>query len=92
MNDVPGWIRLLYKRHAAEYALHTAFLLEHIRGLIAEEADAQQTVANSYVELQCANSNRMINKPWLGRSSASVSLGCRRICLRWSVSSLMIPT
>jgi hypothetical protein len=41
MNDVPGWIQLLYKRHTPEYALQTAFLLDFVRGSVAEQADAQ---------------------------------------------------
>jgi len=41
MNDRPGWIQLLYERHTASYALHTAFLLKFVNGLIIEEADAQ---------------------------------------------------
>jgi hypothetical protein len=41
MNDRPGWIQLLYERYTASYALHTAFLLKFVNGLVAEEADAQ---------------------------------------------------
>jgi hypothetical protein len=41
MNDRPGWIQLLYKRHNAEWALHTAFLLSFYQHLVAEEADTQ---------------------------------------------------
>jgi hypothetical protein len=41
MNDRPGWIRLLYKRHNAWQTLHTAFLWNHFRIFVAEEADAQ---------------------------------------------------
>jgi hypothetical protein len=41
MNDRPGWIQLLYERHTAGWALHTAFLLEFHQNLVAEEVDAQ---------------------------------------------------
>jgi hypothetical protein len=41
MNDRPGWIQLLYKRHTAGYALSTAFLLDFMTEFIAGEADAQ---------------------------------------------------
>jgi hypothetical protein len=41
MKDRPIWIQLLYKRHSASYALHSAFLLEFVNGLVVAEADAQ---------------------------------------------------
>ena len=41
MHDRPGWIQLLYKRDNAEWALHTAFLLNSFKDFVAEEADAQ---------------------------------------------------
>jgi len=41
MNDRPGWIQLLYERHTAGWALHTAFLLNFHQDFVAEEADAQ---------------------------------------------------
>ena len=40
MHDHPGWIQLLYKRHSAWHALHTAFLLNSTNDNIAEQVDA----------------------------------------------------
>lgn len=37
-DSVAGWIRLLYKRHSASHALHSAFLLNLTRDQIAENA------------------------------------------------------
>ncbi len=41
-RDCPtaGWIELLYKRHRAGHALHSAYLLNLTNSFIAEEADS----------------------------------------------------
>jgi hypothetical protein len=41
MNERPGWIQLLYERHNAWHALHSAFLLHGFKDFVAGEADAQ---------------------------------------------------
>lgn len=41
MNELPGWIQMLYKRLTAYHALHTAFLHESAKSQIAEMADGQ---------------------------------------------------
>lgn len=40
-DPLSGWIRLLYKRHSASHALHSAFLLNLTREQIAEGARAR---------------------------------------------------
>jgi len=40
-DPLSGWIRLLYKRHSASHALHSAFLLNLTREQIAEDARAR---------------------------------------------------
>ena len=57
MNDRPGWIRLLYERHTAWRALHTAFLLNSFKGFVSEEADARPNGRGQLREVALAELN-----------------------------------